>query len=63
VPQVKEVAFEELQTQDRVEKELEKINCLLETYSTSTLYHPQDLPFTINDIPDILVFYKYRTFD
>jgi len=56
----KEVAFEELQTQDRVEKELNKINCLLETYSTSTLYHPQDLPFTINDIPDIFTNFRKR---
>ena len=56
----KEVAFEELKTQDSVEKELVKINCLLETYSTSTLYHPQDLPFTINDIPDIFTNFRKR---
>lgn len=56
----KEVAFEELQTQDSVEKELGKINCLLETYSTSTLYHPQDLPFTINDIPDVFTNFRKR---
>ncbi|MFO0478769.1 MAG: DASH family cryptochrome [Bacteroidota bacterium] len=54
----KEVAFEEKETQALVEKELWKIHCDLETYSTSTLYHAQDLPFALKDIPD--VFTKFR---
>lgn len=54
----KEVAYEEKQLEERVEKELWKINCSLELYSTSTLYHAQDLPFPINDIPD--VFTQFR---
>jgi deoxyribodipyrimidine photo-lyase len=56
----KEAAFEELQAQDSVEKELEKINCPLETFSTSTLYHPKDLPFNINDIPDVFTNFRKR---
>ena len=48
-----EVAFEELQTQAKVEKELWKINCTLETYNTTALYCEHDLPFAIKDIPDI----------
>jgi len=54
----KEVAFEELQTQDLVEKELWNINCFLETFSTSTLYHALDLPFTLKDIPDVFTNFR-----
>ncbi len=56
----KEVAFEEKQTQGLVEKELWKIKCLLETYSTSTLYHAQDLPFALRDIPDVFTNFRKR---
>ena len=56
----KEVAFEEKNTQELVEKELWKINCTLETYSTSTLYHAQDLPFTLKDIPDVFTSFRKR---
>jgi len=48
----KEVAYEEKRAAERVEKELWRNQCSLEIYSTSTLYHAQDLPFPINDIPD-----------
>ncbi len=54
----KEVAFEELQTQDLVEKELWNINCYLETFSTSSLYHAQDLPFALKDIPDVFTNFR-----
>ena len=40
----KEVAYEEKQTEERVEKELWKLKCELKNFSTSTLYHAQDLP-------------------
>ena len=53
-----EVAFEELDTQKKVEEELAKINCDFETVSTSTLYHPDDLPFTFDKIP--FVFTDFR---
>jgi deoxyribodipyrimidine photo-lyase len=48
----KEVAYEEIQTQNMVEKALWKIQCSFETFSTSTLYHAKDLPFALKDIPD-----------
>ena len=54
----KEVAYEELQTQAAVETTLEQYNCVLETFSTSTLYRAQDLPFPLKDIPD--VFTRFR---
>ena len=57
----KEVAYEEKQTEDRVEKELWKLKCELKTFSTSTLYHAQDLPFSIKDIPDIFTNFRKQT--
>ena len=54
----KEVTYEEKQTEEAVENEAWKVNCRLETFSTSTLYHALDLPFSIRDIPD--VFTKFR---
>ena len=43
-----EVAFEEKQTEQLVRKALFKLRCELETFSTSTLYHPDDLPFSFS---------------
>lgn len=54
----KEVAFEEKKTQELVEIELWKAHCTLETYSTSTLYHAQDLPFSLKDIPDVFTNFR-----
>ncbi len=56
----KEVAYEEKQTQELVEKELWKTHCQLETFSTSTLYHAQDLPFALKDIPDVFTNFRKR---
>jgi deoxyribodipyrimidine photo-lyase len=56
----KEVAFEERQTEEQVEKELWKANCTVEKFSTSTLYHAQDLPFTIKDIPDVFTSFRKK---
>ncbi len=57
----KEVAYEEKQTEERVEKELWKLKCELETFSTSTLYHAQDLPFSIKDIPNVFTDFRKKT--
>lgn len=56
----KEVAFEEIHTIETVEKELWKANCQLETFSTSTLYHAQDLPFTLKDIPEVFTNFRKK---
>lgn len=56
----KEVAYEEKQTEERVEKELWKLKCEIETFSTSTLYHAQDLPFSIKDIPEVFTNFRKR---
>ncbi len=57
----KEVSYEEKQTEEKVEKALWKLNCSLETYSTSTLYRAEDLPFTIKNIPEVFTDFRKKT--
>jgi deoxyribodipyrimidine photo-lyase len=57
----REVAYEEKQTEKLVLEELYKLRCELETLSTSTLYHAEDLPFSIKDIPDIFSNFRKKT--
>ena len=54
----KEVAFEERKTEQLVQIELFKLRCELQTFSTSTLYHAEDLPFSIKDIPDVFTNFR-----
>ena len=56
----REVAFEEIQTQKLVQNELFKLRCELDTFSTSTLYHAEDLPFSIKDIPDVFTNFRKK---
>lgn len=56
----KEVAYEEKEVEEQVEKALWIENCVLETYSTSTLFHAQDLPFSIKDIPDVFTSFRRK---
>jgi deoxyribodipyrimidine photo-lyase len=53
-----EVAYEEIQTQALVQKELSKINTPLVTFNSSTLYQEEDLPFSIKDIPDVFTNFR-----
>ena len=57
----REVTYEENQTEDLVESELFKLRCEFETVSTSTLYHAEDLPFSIKDIPDVFTNFRKKT--
>ena len=57
----REVAFEEKQTEKLVQTELFKLRCELETFSTSTLYHAEDLPFSIKNIPDVFTIFRKKT--
>lgn len=57
----REVAFEEKQIEKKVELELFKLRCEFETVSTSTLYHAEDLPFSIKDIPDVFTNFRKKT--
>jgi deoxyribodipyrimidine photo-lyase len=54
----KQVGSEEKSTQLLVKQRLLEISVDFETYSTSTLFHPDDLPFSVRDIP--LLFTKFR---
>lgn len=56
----KEVAYEEKQVEEQVEAALWKVHATLETYSTSTLYHAEDLPFSIKDIPDVFTNFRKK---
>lgn len=56
----KEVAEEELLLQQRVEKKLWRLNVELLVFSTSTLYHALDLPFSIKDIPDTFTLFRKK---
>ncbi len=57
----REVAFEEKQTENKVQRELFKLGCELDTFSTSTLYHAEDLPFSIKNIPDVFTNFRKKT--
>lgn len=57
----REVAFEEKQTEKLVQDKLFKLRCELETFSTSTLYYAEDLPFSIKDIPDVFTNFRKKT--
>lgn len=56
----KEVTYEETIKEELVEKRLWKLNCMLEKFSTSTLYHAEDLPFSIKDIPDVYTSFRKK---
>ena len=57
----REVAYEEKKTEKLVQEALFKLRCELETCSTSTLYHAEDLPFSIKDIPDVFTNFRKKT--
>lgn len=57
----REVAYEEKQTEAKVQEALFKMRCELETLSTSTMYHAEDLPFAIKNIPDVFTQFRRKT--
>lgn len=57
----REVSYEERQTEALVQEALFKLKCELQTFSTSTLYHAEDLPFSIKDIPDVFSNFRKKT--
>ncbi|WP_366185596.1 DASH family cryptochrome [Flavobacterium ovatum] len=57
----REVSYEEKQSEALVQAALFKVRCELETFSTSTLYHAEDLPFSIKDIPDMFTNFRKKT--
>ena len=57
----REVSFEERQTESKVQDALFKLKCEFQSFSTSTLYHAEDLPFSIKDIPDVFTNFRKKT--
>ena len=55
-----QIGHEELVTQSKVAIELKKINASIETFDTTSLYHPNDLPFSIKAIPDVFTDFRKR---
>lgn len=56
----REVAYEEKYTESLVKSELWKLQCEILTFSTSTLYHAEDLPFSIKNIPDVFTDFRKK---
>ncbi len=56
----KQVGYEEIITQKKVMKALEKINCLVEIFDTSQLHKTDNLPFEIKQVPDVFTEFKIR---
>ena len=57
----REVSYEEKQTEALVENALFQLKGEFQTFSTSTLYHAEDLPFSIKDIPDVFTNFRKKT--
>ncbi|OKS87415.1 DASH family cryptochrome [Mucilaginibacter polytrichastri] len=56
----KEVAPEELNTQQKVAGELSKLNCTFSTFECRNLLHSVDLPFPIGQLPDVFTEFRKR---
>ncbi|HEY4197496.1 MAG TPA: DASH family cryptochrome [Mucilaginibacter sp.] len=56
----REVAFEETRVSEEVEAALWKIKLNLKHFIGHTLYHKEDLPFPIKDIPDSFAVFKKK---
>ena len=53
-----EIAPEEIETEKKVKFQLQKINCQFETFNTHSLYKTDDLPFSLEKIPDIFTQFR-----
>lgn len=56
----KEVTIDEKKQEERVAAALWKQGCVVETFSTSTLYHAEDLPFPLRGIPDVFTTFRKK---
>lgn len=56
----KEVTTDEKKQEERVVSALWKQGCMVETFSTSTLYHAEDLPFPLRGIPDVFTTFRKK---
>ena len=56
----KEEAFEELHKMAFVEKQLKAIDVSLISVGSATLYHQEDLPYAVQDVPDIFTSFRVK---
>ena len=54
------VGFEEIQVQQKVQESLHSLGLEFETVATSTLYHEEDLPFSVSDLPDVFTQFRNK---
>jgi deoxyribodipyrimidine photo-lyase len=54
----KEITYEEINLEDKVKEELSKLNVSLDLIFQQTLYSFEDLPFELNDLPDIFTHFR-----
>ena len=55
-----EVTAEELAVEKAVNKALSRVPAQIKTFWTATLYHPDDLPFTLNQLPELFTNFRDR---
>ncbi len=55
-----EVADEELGLQHEVKEKVRVLNCSFKVFSTATLYHPSDLPFSPATLPDVFTAFRHK---
>lgn len=53
-----EATSEEIQVEDAVEAALSTCSCTLESFWGATLHHVDDIPFDIEDVPDVFTHYR-----
>ncbi|WP_338769430.1 DASH family cryptochrome [Bernardetia sp. ABR2-2B] len=56
----KEITFEEINLKNKVNKELSKSNISLDLTFQQTLYNFEDLPFALNDLPNIFTHFRKK---
>ncbi len=54
----KEITAEELAVENALIKNLKAIQIQVKSFSDSTLYHPEDLPFSQNEIPELFTNFR-----
>lgn len=57
----KEVTFEEIRGEQRVSKALEVLGCKLETTWGATMYHIDDIPYGIRELPPVFTTFRKKT--
>lgn len=57
----KALAWDEIQIELQLKQKLSAVNCNLYLAHQNFLFHPEDIPFKVNDIPDIFTVFRKTT--